>query len=71
MNNEIMTFTHEQFGKLDVMPEGDKFLFPAIDCAEKLGYTNSRDAVARHCPHVVKRYRVESPGKTYLPGDLL
>ncbi len=55
MNNEIMTFTHEQFGKLDVMPEGDKFLFPAIDCAEKLGYTNSRDAVARHCPHVVKR----------------
>jgi prophage antirepressor-like protein len=55
MNNEIMTFTHEQFGKLDVMPEGDKFLFPAIECAEKLGYTNTRDAVAKHCPHVAKR----------------
>jgi prophage antirepressor-like protein len=54
MNNEIMTFKHEQFGKLDVMQDNDKFLFPAVECARKLGYEKPEDAVHRHCPHSVK-----------------
>lgn len=54
MKNEIMTFTNEQFGKLEVLLDGDKFLFPAVECARKLGYEKPEDAVHRHCPHSVK-----------------
>ena len=55
MNNEIMTFTHEQFGKLDVMQDGDKFWFVGSNVAKTLGYTNPHAAIQRHCPHLTKR----------------
>lgn len=55
--NDIQIFKNTAFGELEVVQEDDKFWFPAIRCAEILGYQNPRDAVARHCQvdGVVKR----------------
>ena len=60
MTNEIQKFYNNEFGELDVMQDGDKFWFPATDCARILGYSNPKDAVLRHCTGdgVVKHDRV-------------
>jgi len=49
--------------------------FPAVECAEKLGYRKPHDAVSRHCRASVKRGVIDSLGRTqekiYIPeGDL-
>jgi len=54
-NNNIQKFTSSEFGEIKViMIEGEPY-FPATECAKILGYTNTREAIRRHCPHVVKR----------------
>ena len=55
MENMIQTFTNSEFGELEVVQIGNKFYFPATECAEKLGYVKARNAVVRHCPHALKR----------------
>lgn len=52
--NELKVFENSQFGKLNVMIIGGREYFPATDCAKILGYSNPRDAIARHCKGVVK-----------------
>lgn len=42
-------FNNRQFGALEVVLIDGKEFFPAIDCAEMLGYTNPRKAIIDHC----------------------
>lgn len=49
-------FTHELFGTIRTVEDGDHVLFCGRDVATALGYSNSSDALRRHCRGVVKRY---------------
>lgn len=53
--NEIQVFENVEFGKLEIVMIEGKEYFPAIECAEILGYARARNAVATHCPHALKR----------------
>lgn len=75
MNDGMLTVSNSEFGKLDILMEDGKELFPARQCAKMLGYNNSADAVTRHCRAIVKRDNVDSAGRKqtmqYIPeGDL-
>ena len=47
--NPFRIFENEKFGKIEVLFKDDQFYFPAIECAEILGYKNPNDAILRHC----------------------
>lgn len=47
--NDLQVFESNEFGKLEVLTIGDKYYFPAIACANILGYTNPRKAIIDHC----------------------
>ena len=47
--NEIKIFQNSDFGELGVMTIDDKEYFPAIQCAQILGYSNPRKAIIDHC----------------------
>lgn len=49
MENKIEKYVHDEFGELSVMQIGEKFWFPATECARILGYSHPKDAVTRHC----------------------
>lgn len=49
MNDGMLTVSNSEFGKLDILVEDGKELFPAAECARILGYSNPKDAVGRHC----------------------
>jgi len=74
MDNKVEKYVHDEFGELDVMQVGDKFWFPAVECAKILGYASPRDAVIRHCKGVVKHDVLTAGGKqnvNFIPeGDL-
>ena len=74
MTNEIQKFYNNEFGELKVMQKGEKFWFPAAECARILGYVNARDAICRHCKGVVKHATLTAGGKqtvNFIPeGDL-
>lgn len=53
--NEIQIFNKDGFGNIRTIEEDGKILFVATDIAKALGYSNDRDAIARHCRWVVKR----------------
>lgn len=53
--NGLQVFANEQFGAVRVIEENSKVLFCGNDIATALGYSNSRDALSRHCKGVVKR----------------
>lgn len=53
--NELQIFQNEEFGQLRTIEEDGKILFCGTDVAKALGYTNPRDAIARHCRCIVKR----------------
>lgn len=53
--NELQIFKSPEFGQVRMIVENDKFLFCANDIATALGYSNTRDAINRHCKGVVKR----------------
>ena len=55
MSETMLTVSNSEFGKLDILIEDGKELFPANECAKMLGYSNPKDAVGRHCRSVVKR----------------
>lgn len=62
--NEIKIFQNSDFGELGVMTIDDKEYFPAIQCAQILGYSNPRKAIIDHCETegVTKRYVPTSGG---------
>lgn len=53
--SSLQVFESSEFGNIRTVAEGDTVLFCGKDIAEALGYSNPRDAIARHCKGVVKR----------------
>ena len=53
--NQMEIFKNPEFGSIRVIEENGKYLFSGTDVAAALGYSNSRDAIIRHCRYVVKR----------------
>ena len=53
--NDLQLFNSPRFGDVRTLTEDGNTLFCGIDVAHALGYTNARDALARHCKCVVKR----------------
>ena len=47
--NKISVFEHPEFGRIRTLDIDGKIWFCASDVASALGYSNPRDAVARHC----------------------
>lgn len=66
MNNKLEVLSHETFGQVRYVQEGDTFLFCGADVATALGYTNSRKALFDHCKGVTKRYTLTNGGKQAL-----
>lgn len=55
MTNELQVFENPRFGAIRTLEEGGKVLFCGKDVCAALGYSNTRDALFRHCKGVVKR----------------
>lgn len=53
--NDIQIFSNPEFGEVRTAEENGTVLFCGSDAAKALGYSNPRDALARHCRGVVKR----------------
>ena len=75
--HDLQLFNNPRFGDVRTLTEDGNTLFCGIDAAHALGYTNARDALARHCKCVVKRDvpHPQSPDKqiemSFIPeGDL-
>ena len=51
---ELEIFKNEDFGEIRTLLINDKPYFCASDIAKVLGYSNTRDAISRHCKGVVK-----------------
>ncbi len=64
MNNQLQIFENEEFGKLEILTINGKPYFPARS-ATILGYSNARDAIARHCKKdgVVKHDVIDRLGR--------
>lgn len=58
----ITPFTHPAFGQLRTHEEDGRILFCGRDAATALGYSNTKDALARHCKGVAKHYPLATPG---------
>lgn len=52
--NDLTTFTNSMFGDIRTTVIDGKVLFCGNDVAKALGYSNTRDAISRHCKGVVK-----------------
>lgn len=48
MSNEIKTFEHPEFGSIRAVEQNNEPWFVAKDIAERLGYSNPRDAIYKH-----------------------
>lgn len=75
MNDGMLTVSNSEFGKLEILMENGKELFPAKECARILGYSDPNGAVRNHCKGCVKRTVVDARGckqiANYIPeGDL-
>ena len=75
MNDGMLTVCNSEFGKLEILMEDGKELFPAKECARILGYSDPNGAVRNHCKGCVKRTVVDARGckqiANYIPeGDL-
>ena len=56
MSTDLTLFTHPIFGNLRTIVDGETIYICAKDAATALGYSNTNDAIERHCKGVVKRY---------------
>lgn len=62
--NELTVFENKDFGQIRIITEDGRSLFCGSDVTKSLGYSNSRDALSRHCRGVVKRDIIDSLGRT-------
>jgi prophage antirepressor-like protein len=73
-NAMVKVFESEQFGNVRIISDGDKYLFCGADVANALGYSKSRNAIARHCRGALKRGIPTTSGvqeMTFIPeGDV-
>ena len=66
---DISSFRHERFGEIRICgADTENPLFCAMDLCRALGYTNGRDAVAKHVDKddVAKRDTIDSMGRNQL-----
>lgn len=74
MNGGMLTVSNNEFGKLDILIEDGKELFPATECARILGYANPQRAIREHCKGVnnlVTPYSKGTQKKNFITeGDL-
>ena len=63
MNGSMLTVSNSDFGKLDILLEDGKELFPATECARMLRYSQPGNAVRIHCHGGVKRTVIDSKGR--------
>ncbi len=61
--SEIQIFNNPEFGDVRTIEENGRVLFCAKDVAAALGYSNTKDAVGRHCRGVVKHDLTDSLGR--------
>ena len=54
MDNELKIFSNKEFGNIRVVNINDKEYFVANDITKALGYSNSQDAIKKHCRWVAK-----------------
>lgn len=47
--NQLQNFSHNAFGKLEILMKYGKEYFPATYVANLLGYANATEAIKRHC----------------------
>ncbi len=59
---DLKIFKNDQFGEIRTVEENGTVLFCGSDIAGALGYSNTRDALARHCKGVVKRDTLTNGG---------
>ena len=63
--DKIKIFSNPAFGEIRIIEEAEKPLFTASDVAKALGYSNTRDAINKHCKGVVKRDGVSKTTNQY------
>lgn len=56
--NEIVSFDNDEFGRVRTIDEDGKALFCAKDIAVALGYSDTNNAIKRHCRGVAKRHPI-------------
>lgn len=61
--NQVIPFTFENT-KVRMFEESGKVFFCGKDVATALGYVNTKDALAKHCKGVAKRYPLQTAGGT-------
>lgn len=74
MNNEILNFTHANFGKVRMVTVNNKPYAVAKDVATSLGYKNTNDAINKHCKGVVKHegFKIGGNMASLIPeGDII
>lgn len=62
MGTGLQTFTNQTFGTIRTITADGTVLFCGRDIATALGYANTKDALARHCKGVAKRYPLQTSG---------
>lgn len=62
--NDIQKFTNDEFGTIRTVEQDGKVLFCGKDVATALGYSNTKDALAKHCKGVANRYPLKTDGGT-------
>lgn len=64
--SKVKVYEHPLFGKVRMFVQDGKTWFCGTDIATSLGYSNSRDAIARHCKSngVVIHDVIDSLGRT-------
>ena len=61
--NALKIFSNDEFGEIRTVEIEGKIYFVGKDVANALGYSNHRDAIARHCKGVVKHDSFKEGGQ--------
>ena len=61
--NDLKIFNNAEFGQIRTVEINGKIYFVGKDIASALGYSNPRDALARHCKGVVKHDSFKEGGQ--------
>lgn len=61
--NDLKIFNNAEFGQIRTVELEGKIYFVGKDVANALGYSNPRDAIARHCKGVVKHDSFKEGGQ--------
>lgn len=59
----LQVFKNDNFGEIRTIEENGVVLFCGADVARALGYSNTKDAIIRHCRGVVKRDLTDNLGR--------